>query len=207
MRVPVRAFAFPLVLFGCAATTLTAEQPAPAAAQADAAEHEALRQIRAVYERAVQQGQPDLLAPHLSSEFHGVMVTGRAVRSLADLTAYWTDIRGLIGQGGSYTTTLNPEVSVILGDIAFARGTSDDVVVTGDGQEYRFSTFWTATLRKEDGVWKIRQAQGTMDPIANAFVRQFSRRAMFIVAGLAGAIGIVLGAVLMGLASRRRRRV
>jgi ketosteroid isomerase-like protein len=208
MRIRQTVSAVGLVLFfWSAAAPITARQATPGGAPAESADHDALRAIRAVYEQAVRQAQPDLLAPHLSSEFHGVMVTGRVVKSLADLTSYWQEIRALIGEGGSYTTTLNPELSVLLGDIALARGTSDDVVVTGQGDEYRFTTFWTATLRRENGGWKIQQVQGTMNPVANEFVRRFSRRAMFIVGGIAGAIGVIVGAVLMGLTSRRRPRV
>ena len=118
----------------------------------------------------------DALAPHFHSDFHGVMVTGRAVNSFADVQQFWRDIRGLMGEGGTYTTTVNPERSVILGDVALARGTTDDVVKTSGGHEYRFSTLWTATLQKEGGNWKIRTLQGTMDPIGNPFVREFGKR-------------------------------
>jgi len=134
-----------------------------------------------------------------------VMVTGRAVNSLADLKQYWTDIHALIGPGGKYTTTLNPERSVIVGDLALARGTSDDVVVTSGGTEFKFTTLWTAVLQKQDGRWMLRQAQGSVDPVDNIFVRTFTRRALMFTAAVAGVIGLVLGASIVGLLMRRRR--
>src|SRR5262249_3696394 len=150
---------------------LAAQQTAPA--PAEEAEHNALRQLRAVYETAVRDGNIDALGPYLASDFHGVMVTGRVVKNLDDLKRYWHDIRSLIGEGGTYTTHVNPELSVLLGDVALARGTTDDVVVTDRRQEFRFTSNWTMTLRKENGGWKIRQVQASMDPVDNAFVREF----------------------------------
>lgn len=178
--------------------------PPPAADAVEEAEHAAIRELRGLYERAIRDGTPGLLAPHVASDFRGVMVTGRLVTSVAELEQYWTDIQGLIGPGGRYTTTLNPERSVILGDIALARGTTDDVVVTGEGREFRFTSLWTATLQKIDGVWKVRQMQGSIDPVDNAFVREFGRRALMPAAGAAGAVGLLVGAGVGWWLARRR---
>ena len=170
------------------------------------ADHQALRQLRQVYERAVNENQLDLLAPHLHPEFFGVMITNEHVGNLEEMRAYWQRIKELIGEGGRYTTTLNPELSVILGDLALARGTSDDVVATGEGQEYRFSTSWTAVLRREGGQWKVLRAQGTMDPVQNEFVRTFLRRAGLQGALVGGLAGLALGWLLAILFRRFRTR-
>jgi ketosteroid isomerase-like protein len=183
------------------------QQAAPAAPAAnEEADHEALRRLKTAYEEAVRNNQIDTLAGHFHADFHGVMVTGRAVNSFADVQQFWRDIRGLIGEGGSYTTTVNPERSVILGDIALARGTTDDVVKTGDGHEFHFNTLWTATLQKEGGNWKLRTLQGTMDPIANPFVREFARRTVVTFASGAGVAGLLLGLLLGAVWQRRRAK-
>jgi ketosteroid isomerase-like protein len=185
------------------------QQPAPAASPEEEAEHEALRQLRSVYESAIRENRIDALAPHLHPDFHGVMVTGREVDSLDDLKTFWSDIRALMGDGGSYATTVNAERSVILGEIALARGTTDDVVTTSRRQEFRFKSSWTAVLQKEDGKWKLRRVQGTIDPVDNPFVREFTKRATTGAAGVGALIGIVVGAVAAVLIGRRRahRRV
>ena len=177
-----------------------------AAAGQDAAEHEALRQLRAVYEEAIRESRPEALAPLIHDDLYGVMVTGRTVRNIGELRQYWADINALIGAGGRYTTTLNPERSVIIGDVALARGTSADVVVTGAGKEFRFTTLWTATLQKVDGRWKVRQMQGTVDPVDNAFVREFTRRAITLTAAVSGVVGGFLGWGLAVMIGRRRAR-
>ena len=183
----------------------TPQQPAtPAPAANEDADHEALRRLKTAYEEAVRNNQIDALASHFHPDFHGVMVTGRPVNSFADVQQYWRDIHGLMGEGGTYATAVNPERSVVLGDIALARGTTADVVKTSDGHEYRFTTLWTATLQRAGTDWKIRAVQGTMDPIANPFVREFTKRALVRVASGVGAASILLGALIGAVWQRRR---
>jgi hypothetical protein len=185
---------------------VAAQQPPAPVNPQEEADHEALRRLKAIYEQAIREDRIDLLQPHLHPDFHGVMVTGRAVNSFADLQQYWRDIRGLIGEGGSYTTTLNPERSVIAGDIALARGTTDDFVTTGEGAEFKFSTLWGTTLQRESGTWKIRYVQGTMDPITNPFVREFTRRALLRTGGTALLAGLIVGIAFGWIWNRRRAR-
>jgi ketosteroid isomerase-like protein len=193
-------------MFWSASLMAMPSQIPPSSSGTDEAEHEALRKLKAVYEDAVGNNHIDALSGSFHSDFHGVMVTGRAVNSFADVQQFWRDIRGLIGEGGSYTTTVNPERSVILGVVALARGTTDDVVKTSDGHEYRFTTLWTATLQKEGGAWKIRSVQGTMDPIANPFVREFEKRLLVRVSSGVGVASLVIGALIGAVWQRRRNR-
>ena len=199
-----------LWVIGLAACLLTAsaavaKQPATTDARTEA-EHEALRQLRAIYEGAIRDGRLENLAPYLADDFHGVMVTGRVVNGLGELKQYWSDIHQLMGNGGKYTTTLTPDLSVILGDVALARGTSADVVTTDTGQQYRFTSMWTAVLQKQDGRWKLRQAQGTIDPVDNPFVREFRRRALQVAVAISGVIGLVLGGLVLWFMRRRQAR-
>jgi len=195
-----------LGMFWSASLMAIPSQIPPSSSGADEAEHDALRKLKAAYEDAVGNNHIDALSGSFHSDFHGVMVTGRAVNSFADVQQFWRDIRGLIGEGGSYTTTVNPERSVILGDVALARGTTDDVVKTSDGHEYRFTTLWTATLQKEGGACKIRSVQGTMDPIANPFVREFEKRLLVRVSSGVGVASLVIGALIGAVWQRRRNR-
>lgn len=191
-------------IFWILCATAAAQQPPPSASPQEEADHESLRKLKAIYEQAIRESRIELLQPHLHGDFHGVMVTGFAVNSFPELQKYWQDIRNLIGEGGTYATTLNPERSVIIGDIALARGTTDDVVKTDDGNEFQFTTLWTATLQRDGGAWKIRYVQGTMDPIENPFVRQFARRAVIRTASWALLAGIIVG-IAFGLIWQRRR--
>ncbi len=190
----------------CSASAMGMPQPAapPAPAAGEEADHEALRLLKTAYEEAIRNNKIETLAGHFHPDFHGVMVTGRPVNSFADVQQFWRDLRTLIGDGGTYTTTINPERSVILGDIALARGTTDDVVRTAAGKEYRVTTLWSATLQKDGGAWKVRSLQGTMDPIGNPFVGEVASRAVLQYASGAGVIGLVLGLLLGRVWGRRR---
>lgn len=200
------AFASPAAARARQPSPPTAERPAPAAVPDEEVDHEALRQLRHVYERAVNENQLELLAPLLHPDFFGVMITNEHVRNLEEMRAYWGRIRALMGEGGRYTTTVNPERSVILGDLALARGTTDDLVVTDEGQEYRFSTSWTVVAQRDGGQWKLLRAQGTMDPVQNEFVRTFMRRAAMQTGLIAGLIGLLAGALAGVVFSRSRAR-
>jgi ketosteroid isomerase-like protein len=186
---------------------LAARQETAAATPAEEADHAALRQLRALYEQSIRDGKPEALAPYLASDFHGVMITGRVVKNVVDLHKFWTDMKAIIGAGGTYVTTINPERSVIVGDVALARGTSDDVVVTSAGKEFKFTSYWTATLQKDHDVWKIRQLQGSIDPVDNAFVRAFTGRSIMLAGGIAGLVGLLVGASGMAVFGRKKLRI
>lgn len=177
--------------------------PCPAAAD-EAADHAALRELKSLYERAINEDRIDLLAPHIGAPFHGVMITSKAVSTLAEMKVYWASMRQLMGAGGTYRVTVEPERSILLGDIALARGTTRDVVTTSEGRVYEFATNWTATLQRVNGTWKIVQVQGSMDPIGNEFVRTFIKDALLKYGSLIGAIALLAGIAGGYLAGRRR---
>jgi hypothetical protein len=168
------------------------------------ADHEALRQLRRVYEQAVAEDRVDLLAPHLDPEFSGVMLTGELVTGYEGMKGYWKKLKDLMGPAGRYTVTVEPDLSMLLGDIALAKGATSDVVVTDRG-EYRFQSYWTAVCRRVGGEWKILRVQGSMDPVGNPFVKQVvATSAVWSGAGGAG-LGLVLG-LLGGVFIGRRRK-
>ena len=73
-----------------AAPAVTPPAAAPSAAPESAsaggeADCEALRQLRATYETAIRDNTIDAVGPLLHDDFHGVMVTGRAVSGLQGL--------------------------------------------------------------------------------------------------------------------------
>lgn len=176
---------------------------APVTQADEEADHQALRELRALYERALNEDKLDLLAPHIGQPFYGVMITSKRVSNLEEMKAYWADMKRLMGSGGTYQVKVNPERSAILGDIAMARGTTSDVV-TSHGQTFRFGTSWTAVLHRQNGVWKIVQVQGTMDPVNNAFVAKFRRNAILLYGGGMALAALVLGWLLGARLARRK---
>ncbi len=183
--------------------TMSAEEQA---AIEEEAAHDALRALRKIYEQAINENNLELLRPHLDDEVSGIMVTNDLVTDFESLEAYWQSIQELIGEGGAYTTALEPELSWIHGDVAVAKGGTKDHVVMPGGKEYRFRSNFTAILVNRDGEWKIRRMQGTMNPVDNEFVAAAVRGATLSAGGIAGVAGLLLGLVLGRIWSRSRAK-
>ena len=181
---------------GGAATTARADEEA---------DHEALRGLKATYERALNEDKLELLKPHLAEGFTGVMMTSEPVAGFEALQAYWVKMKAMIGAGGKYTTTLSPERSWIQGDVAVARGTAEERILAGSGREYRIETQWTALCVKRDGRWQILRAHGSMDPLGNEFVKTGLREIALASGGGMFVIGALAGGFLVFLILRRRR--
>lgn len=156
----------------------------------------ALRVIKAAYEEACKSGDPDKLAPYLSKDSTGVMVTSEEVTGLDGIKAYWSKIQSLMGPGGSYSTKVNVDTTEIFGDISVSRGTTDDLVRVAGGKELKFNSRWTAICRRESGAWKIHRMQASLDPIQNVFIsaRVGGTKVMFGIGGVA--VGVILGFLL-----------
>jgi len=169
----------------------------------DESAHAALRQIKTVYENAIRTGDLSPLKPLFVPETSAVMILGQEVTSFAELEEHWKYVRGLIGPGGSYATTLHPERSLIYGEIAVSRGLSDEVVTTGAGQEYKFTSRWTAVSRRIGNEWKVIRLHGSMDPVTNVFTQTFLKSTKYTY-GIGGVVvGALLGSVSVLLLKKR----
>jgi ketosteroid isomerase-like protein len=165
--------------------------------------HAALRQIKTIYENAIHTGDLSPLKPLFAPETSAVMILGQEVKSFAELEEHWKYVRNLIGPGGSYSTTLHPERSLIYGDVAVSRGVSDEIVTTGAGQEYKFTSRWTAVSHRVGNEWKVIRLHGSMDPVTNVFTTTFLRSAKYTY-GIGGVIvGALLGSVMVLLLKKR----
>jgi ketosteroid isomerase-like protein len=184
------------------------QPPTPASPAGDEADHDALRALVPMYEQAANEGKPALLKPYLDPEFSGVMVTGEEVDSFASLEDYWAKIQKLMGSGGKYRVKVNVATrSILSGNLAVARGTTNDDVITSSGKEYHFEGRWTAVCRKQDGQWKVLRVHGSMDPIFNPFVGAAVRASSISTGAIAGVVCLVVGWFVHVLWSRRRKAV
>lgn len=177
--------------------------PIFAQVEANHEDHEALRELRRVYEQAANENNLDLLKPYLHKDFSVVMMTNREFKDFDSLKKQWQITRDKIVGDGTYEVQLEPELSTILGDIAIAHGDSSNRIVTGSGQELTFDAKWTAICAKEDGQWKILRAHGSVDPFRNAFVTSAVKELLLkVVAGtLIG--GLIIGWLLRAWVGRK----
>ena len=169
----------------------------------DEADHQALREFKTLFEKAAAENKLELLKPHLHEPFSVVTYTDREFSDFEKFKARWQQTRDEIVGSGSYKVTLLPVRSEIYGDIAIARGDSENVLITAAGNEYHFTSHWTAVFRKIDGQWKIVRVHSSLDPFGNPMVVGEVWRRMYQVGGGAGVVGLILGTILT-LVFRRR---
>jgi ketosteroid isomerase-like protein len=168
------------------------------------ADHEALRELRALFEKAASENQLDLLKPYLDQPFSVVTFTDREFTDFNVFKAQWQKTRDRLLAGGSYSVKLHPELSRLHGDVALCKGSSDNVLKTGAGREYKFNSNWTAVCRKVDGKWKIVRAHSSLDPFGNPMVLAGATDAVIKGVAIAGICGLVLGWLIHLAWSRRR---
>jgi ketosteroid isomerase-like protein len=176
------------------------------AQEADEADHQALRELKAVFEKAASENQLDLLRPHLNEQFSAVTYTDREFVDFEAFKERWQRTRDEIVGNGSYKVTLLPERSELYGDVAIARGDSENILVNDAGKEFRFTSHWTAVCRKVNGQWKIVRAHSSLDPFGNPMLVDGVRKRMLQAGGAAAAGGLVVGALVVYLLMRSRAR-
>jgi ketosteroid isomerase-like protein len=172
----------------------------------DEADHAALREYKALFEKAASEGELDLLKPILHEPFSVVTYTDREFSDFETFKARWLKTRDEVVGNGSYKVTLLPERSEIYGDIAIARGDSENVLVSAAGNEYHFSSHWTVVFRKQDGQWKVVRVHSSLDPFGNPMVVGEVKRRMTQAGVGAGLAGLVIGGIIAYLLARRGGR-
>lgn len=172
---------------------------------AEEADHEALRGLKAVFEEAVNKNQMELIRPCLDKDFSIVTFTDKEFSDFDKFKAQWAKTREVILKGGTYSTKLLPVRSQIIGDIAITKGDSENVIVGGDGTEIKFTAHWTAVCRKVDGQWKILRGHNSLDPFGNPMLKAGVKNIVIKVGAIAAVVGVLLGLVFGILIGRRKR--
>jgi ketosteroid isomerase-like protein len=158
----------------------------------EAAERNALRRIKTVYEEAVNTNDISKLKPYVSSQTTAIMVTGDVVEGMDGLESYWKKIQGLLGPGGLYHVEVTTNKTDLFGDTSISTGTALEHVRLGSGIEFNFISSWTAVCRKEGSNWKVYRMQATMDPVSNPFVERKISLEVWWNRGLGFLIGILI---------------
>jgi ketosteroid isomerase-like protein len=183
---------------------LLALAPVTAIAQEEnKADHDALRNIRQIAEKAINQNDLDLIAPYLAPEFSIVTFTDREFTNFDAFKTQWGKTRlKMLGTHGSFKVDLDPELSLIKGDIALCRGNSKNTLVDDSGNIFEFTSHWTATCQRIDGKWVILRAHNSIDPFHNPILEHAVRILLLKWSGGAALICLLLGGVMVRLLYR-----
>jgi len=171
----------------------------------DEADHQALREFKTLFEKAASENQLELLRPILHQPFSVVTYTDREFTDFEAFKARWQKTRDEIVGSGSYKVTLLPVRSEIYGDIAIARGDSENELTTAAGNKYHFTSHWTAVFRKQDGQWKVVRVHSSLDPFGNPMVVGEVKRRMTQAGVAAGIGGLVVGGLVAFWLGRRSK--
>lgn len=152
------------------------------------ADKQALRDLKATYEKAIATKDLDLIKPHLASDFTAVMITADEVKDYEGIKEYWKKVEEFIGEDGTYTVSIEPDDTIFEGNIAIAKGIAKEKVVR-KGKVIDLVTKWTAIARLEGGKWKLVRIQATIDPVNNPIVTALNKGKLWIT----GAVGAISG--------------
>ncbi len=162
---------------------------------------QALRELRAIYEKAIAERDLDALKPHLADDFSAVMITADEVKGFEGIVAYWGKVEEFIGEGGTYQVSVDPDDSIFEGNLAIAKGRALEKVKLGSGRQLEFTSRWTAIARKQGSAWKLVRIHATIDPVSNPIIDSLQRAKIWSVGGA----GLVIG-LIAGLLIRRKKR-
>ncbi len=176
--------------------------------QTEEADHQQLRAMKAIYEKAVNENNLELLRPMIREDFSFVTFTDsefdRKRDNFEKFKKDWNETREKLLQGGSYTVELLPERSLILNNVAIARGDSQNIIKRGDGKQFSFSAKWTAICIKEEGIWKVLRGHNSLNPFDNPLLKDGVQSMLMKTAAVAGLAGLAIGTLATWILMRRK---
>ena len=75
---------------------------------------QALRDIKAVYEQAMESGDLATLQPLLADDFSAIMITGEKVESFSELESFWQQALEFIGKDSQYSVSIDTDDSIFI---------------------------------------------------------------------------------------------
>ncbi len=161
---------------------------------------EVLERLITLIENAVNSGDSSLLEPNLDPDFTAVLPTGEQVLGFGGLRVVLKGLEESLGDG-EYRVTFHPDTIEVDGELATARGVSEETIRSAGGGETRLQTPWTMTFNKRGGAWRLSRFQGTLDPVDNPFAAKRLWNAKLLFGGIGLCIGLFLG-LLVGIVIR-----
>ena len=165
-------------------------------------EREKLRAIKSQFEEAVATNNMEVMREHAHTAFSFVSFTDRAFNDFDSFIARWQQTREEIVGQGNFSTTLLPEPTIFVGDIAIAYGNSDNRMHDRKGHHYQYPSHWTVVFQKDGEDWKVLRAHNSLDPFGNPMLRAGIKKAVLKYTALGFIAGIVVSALALLLILR-----
>jgi len=190
------------------AILLLISSPMLAAQEADNAIHEELRGVLTGIEDAVNAQEYGSLAQYFHANLTITTINQEVISTRAEIEPYFDK---WFGPGG-YLKTLRmsleaDDLTQFYADKTFGivRGSGEEDYVLSDSRSFPMKTRWTATVIKDtDGKWRILTLHIGTDFLNNPILSVAEDSTKYFAMG-GGAVGLVLGVLLMFLWGRRKK--
>jgi ketosteroid isomerase-like protein len=171
-----------------------------------AADHDALRKIKAEVLNAINSRNLKGMDAIVHKPFMVTLVTQDSFTDTGALQAYYDGLftRKLLRMAKVQIEAEADELAQIqTGTFAVARGSTKEMYELSDGRHFDMRGRWTATAFKEDGQWRLVAIHSGTNFLDNPVLTAVEKSTVYTGAGGLG-LGTALGFVL-GLFVRRRR--
>ena len=160
-------------------------------------EREKLNELKALFEKAVENNSIEDMRAHTHPDFSFVSFTDKTFQDFDSFKKQWNITRKEMVGSGSFSTSLDPQPTLFFDDIAIASGSADNKLVNNKGQAFNFHNNWTTIFKRDNnGEWKVLRAHNSLDPFGNPMLVQGVKDKVFKLSILSFLIGFILCALL-----------
>ncbi|HEX6100074.1 MAG TPA: nuclear transport factor 2 family protein [Thermoanaerobaculia bacterium] len=188
----------PLLLLS-AVLPLYAQEP-------DAATHNALRQLKATMEKALNERDLDTIVANVDPQVVFTTMNGDVCRGPEQIRAYFAKMLtapGHIVKDVKVSFDVDALTTLYGGDTGIALGSSKDHYELTNGDTFDIQGRWTCTMVRNGDRWVIAAFHYSANVFENPIVDRY-RKAMWTVGIGAAAVALILGLILGRLLFRKR---
>ncbi|MGZ5433052.1 MAG: SgcJ/EcaC family oxidoreductase [Thermoanaerobaculia bacterium] len=178
----------------------------PARAQEpDAAVHDALRQLKATMEKALNERDLDTIVANVDPNVVFTTMNGDVCRGPGQIRAYFDKMLtapGHIVKDVKVSFEVDALTTLYGGDTGVALGSSKDHYELTNGDTFDIDGRWTCTMVRNGDRWVIAAFHYSANVFDNPVVDRY-RKAMWMVGIAAAAVALIVGLLLGRLLKRK----
>lgn len=176
------------------------------AQEPDAEIHNALRQLKATMEKALNERDLDTLVAHVDPQVVFTTMNGDVARGPEQIRAYFHKMLtapGHIVKDVKVSFNVDALTTLYGGDTGVALGSSKDHYELTNGDTFDINGRWTCTMVKNGDRWVIAAFHYSADVFRNPVVDRW-RKAVWMVGIGAGLVALIVGLLLGRILSKKR---
>jgi uncharacterized protein (TIGR02246 family) len=189
----------PVFLFLAATASFAAEEP-------NHEVHQALRQLKTVMSKALNDGDVDTIVANVTPDIVFTTMNSDVCRGRDQIRAYFDKMMRAPGHiVKKVNTSFDADALTILygDDTGVAYGSSKDHYELTDGSKFDINGRWSCTLVLQNGRWLIANFHYSTNVFNNPIDRQIKH--FLMAAGLVAVIASLIIGLLLGRFIRRKR--